>query len=103
MQHPLRRQYEDTVGALGVEAAGKLAAGDDPEHVAHWIVAQRNALKLRFRDLTPADDRTRLEAWTQARYGNPLGPTITQLRSAGKSWHEIIDGASRPGLYRGKP
>ena len=103
MAPPLRSQYEAEVAALGNEAARLLKTGRSEEQVAHWIVEQRNVLKQRFRALTPPDDRARLEAWTLARYGNPLGPTAIQLKAAGKSWHAIIDGAARPGLYRGKP
>ncbi|KQP22736.1 hypothetical protein [Pseudorhodoferax sp. Leaf267] len=98
-----RAHYEAEVTALGTEAARMLAAGTSEEQVARWIVAQRNALKQRFRALTPAEDLARLEAWTLGRYGNALGPSVEQLRSAGKSWRQIIDGAARPGLYRGRP
>lgn len=30
-------------------------------------------------------------------YGNPLGPTIEQLRAQGKTWEQIIESATRPG------
>ncbi|WP_326540975.1 hemagglutinin [Pseudorhodoferax sp.] len=97
-----RAQYEAEVAALRAAGAGLLAAGTGEEQVARWMVAQRNALKLRFRACTPADDLARLQAWTQARYGSPLGPSADQLKAAGKSWREIIEGAARPGRYRGK-
>ena len=98
-----RAHYEAEVMALGSAATRMLDAGVSQEHVARWIVAQRNALKQRFRALTPPDDRVRLEAWTLGRYGNALGPSVEWLRDAGKSWREIIDGATRPGRYRGRP
>lgn len=98
----LRAQYEVEVAALQALAAGMLGAGDSEEQVARWTVAQRNALKQRFRAHTPADELARLQAWTQSRYGNPLGPSADQLRAAGKSWRQIIEGAARPGRYRGK-
>lgn len=103
MASDLRSHYEAEVAALRATAMRMLSAASSEEQVAHWIVQQRNALKLRFRALTPRDERERLEAWTLARYGNALGPTACQLRAAGKSWRAIIDGAARPGLYRGKP
>lgn len=98
----LRAQYEAEVAALRQAAALRLAAGDTEEQVARWSVAQRNALKQRFRADTPADDLARLEAWTRARYGSALGPSAEQLHAAGKSWGEIIEGAARPGQYRGR-
>ncbi|KQP37343.1 hypothetical protein [Pseudorhodoferax sp. Leaf274] len=97
----LRAQYEAEVAALGLAAARMLAAGSAEEAAARWIVAQRNALKQRFRAFTPVDDLARLQAWTEARYGNPLGPSADQLHAQGKSWRRIIDGAARPGQYRG--
>ncbi len=103
MPHDVRQQYEDAVKALAAEAARQLAAGCTEEQVAHWAVGQRNALKKRFRAVTPQADVARLMAWTQQRYGNPLGPSAAQLHAAGKSWRAIIEGAARPGLYRGKP
>ena len=98
-----RAHYEAEVAALRVAAERLLAAGDGEEQVARWAVAQRNALKQRFRADTPADELARLKAWTSSRYGHPLGPSADQLRAAGKSWREIIDGAARPGRYRGRP
>ncbi len=38
---------------------------------------------------------------TVAVYGDPLGPTIEFLREQGKSWDEIIDGATRHGPLPG--
>ncbi len=74
-----------------------LAAGRSEEEVARWAVPQRNRIKLEFRELTPPKALETIEAWTLARYGHILGPTIEQLRAAGKSWGEIIAAASRPG------
>jgi len=96
-----RQQYEAEVRVLAAACAQRLAAGATHEQVARWAVDQRNALKQRFRALTPPDDLRRLQAWTRERYGNPLGPSAAQLHAAGKSWGEIIDGAARPGQYRG--
>lgn len=103
MAQDTRQRYEAEVQALAAACADQLAAGTSDQEVAHWAVSRRNALKQRFRAMTPADDVLRLQAWTQQRYGNPLGPTAAQLHAAGKSWRDIIDGAARPGLYRGKP
>lgn len=96
-----RQQYEAEVRALAGACARQLADGGTEQQVAHWAVAQRNALKQRFRASTPPADVLRLQAWTLQRYGHPLGPTAQQLHAAGKSWRAIIEGAARPGLYRG--
>lgn len=97
----LRSAYEAEVRALAESAAGLRAQGWGDEPLARWATAQRNALKQRFRALTPADQRARLEAWTLRRYGNALGPTAEQLHASGRSWREIVEGACRPGRYRG--
>lgn len=97
----LRAAYEAQVRALAAAAESLRAQGCDEEQLARWATAQRNALKQRFRALTPADQRARLEAWTLRRYGNLLGPTAEQLHAGGRSWREIVDGACRPGRYRG--
>jgi hypothetical protein len=103
MAADLRAQYEAEVTALRTAAEQRLATGSGEEQVARWTVAQRNALKQRFRAGTPADELARLEAWTRSRYGNALGPSAEQLHAQGKSWRQIIEGAARPGRYRGKP
>ena len=74
-----------------------LAAGSSEEDVARWAVPQRNRIKREFRELTPPSALATIEAWTLARYGNVLGPTVEQLRACGKSWGEIVAAASRPG------
>lgn len=102
MASEARARYEAEVAALHASAQRLLQQGSPPEQVAHWSVAQRNALKQRFRACTPADELARLQAWTQARYGNPLGPSAEQLHAAGKSWQQIIEAAARPGRYRGR-
>ena len=46
---------------------------------------------------SPAEAVERYEQRNIREYGNPLGPTIEQLRNAGESWEDIIESASRPG------
>jgi hypothetical protein len=99
MEDDVRPQYESAVIALGLAAAQLLTSGSSEEKVARWAVEQRNQLKLSYRHLTPSDALAKLEAWTLLRYGNVLGPSVDQLRSAGKSWAEIIDAAARPGKH----
>jgi hypothetical protein len=93
----LRLQYEAAVIELGRETRHMLASGMSEEQVARWVVDQRNQLKQKFRDLTPPSVLARIEAWTQARYGNALGPSADQLHAGGKSWLDIVNAAARPG------
>lgn len=95
----VRKTYEAAVAALGPAAERMLADGVSEEQVARWIFAQRDDLKLHYRALTPSDALQALEARSHSRYGNTLGPSIEQLRSAGKSWRDIIDSAARPGTH----
>jgi hypothetical protein len=60
------------------------------------LVAERNALKVKYRELSPADFVKQAEARNVEKYGNPLGPTADQLRAQGKTWEQIIDSAARP-------
>jgi len=59
--------------------------------------AERNALKLKYRELSPPDMVQKFEQRNLNKYGDPLGPSIDQLRASGKSWNDIIDSALRPG------
>jgi RHS repeat-associated protein len=93
----LRRQYEGAVEALGARVPGMRQAGMSSEQIARALHAERNALKVEYRKLSPADDVRRFEARNMERYGDPLGPSIEQLRAAGKSWDDIIESAARPG------
>ena len=71
--------------------------GATPEEIARALHAERNALKVRFRELSPADAVRRFEQRNIEKYGDPLGPSIDQLRSTGKTWAQIIESATRPG------
>jgi hypothetical protein len=74
-------------------------SGADAETIARAIHAERRALSTRYKDLTPEPQRTQVHNRTVATYGDPLGPTIEQLRAKGRSWDEIIESASRPGDF----
>ncbi|RZL93994.1 MAG: hemagglutinin [Variovorax sp.] len=95
--HALRLKYETAVAALGEAALQRLGSGSSEEDVARWTVAQRNALKQDYRELTPAPVLARIDARTLQRYGNAIGPSADELRATGKSWREIIESAARPG------
>jgi hypothetical protein len=95
----LRTRYEAAVAALRDAAAAKRHEGMSDEAVARWVVAERNALKAAYRDLTPAPMLARIVARTVQRYGSLSGPTVEELRASGKSWADIIESATRPGKH----
>jgi hypothetical protein len=97
----LRLEYENSVRALAERAVALRAEGKSSETIARDLHGKRRRLAAAFKDLTPEPLRTKVHARTIATYGNPVGPTIESLRSAGKSWEDIISAASRPGRAPG--
>ncbi len=93
----LRDAYEQSVRALPALAIQLRQAGADDEAVARAVHAERRALALKYKALTPEPQRSRIEAHTIAAYGNPIGPDIEALRARGRSWEEITESACRPG------
>jgi hypothetical protein len=94
----MRTEYERSVRSLLDTAARMKALGAEPEAIARTVHAERRLLASRFKDLTPEPLRSALYNRTLEIYGDPAGPTIEYLRSKGKSWEDIIESASRPGL-----
>ncbi|MDH0340180.1 hemagglutinin repeat-containing protein [Chromobacterium haemolyticum] len=98
LPYDIRRiAYESEAESLAFQANKMLRQGVSEEVVAKWAHAQRNKLKVDFRDISPKDFVIQAEKRNVERYGNPLGPTIEQLREKGKSWRQIIESAARPG------
>jgi hypothetical protein len=93
----IRQSYIDEVLQLGDLATASRLAGADAEATAQLLNAERNALKSKYRELSPSDSVQQFEQRNMEKYGNPLGPNIDQLRASGKSWEDIIESASRPG------
>jgi hypothetical protein len=93
----LRLEYEQASRDLLTQAQRMQASGMSEEQVARWAVDRRNQLKIEYRELTPPEMLMNIEARNMEKYRNPLGPSVDQLRSTGKSWQQIIDGAARPG------
>jgi hypothetical protein len=94
---PIRGEYERQVRELVELSTSLEQASADQETIARAVHAARSGLAERFKAITPELLRTRLRTRTLARYGNPIGPTIDDLRSRGKSWRDIIASATRPG------
>lgn len=59
--------------------------------------AERRAIGVQFKELTPEAKRLEIYERNKRVYGDELGPSIEWLRSHGKSWEQIIESASRPG------
>jgi hypothetical protein len=93
----VRQQYESEVLALTDLASSLRNMGKSSEEVARLVYAERNLLKVKYRDLTPPDLLRKFEQDQIQRWGNPFGPTIEQLRAKGMTWEEIIESAARPG------
>lgn len=92
----LRLEYEQAARDLGTQADRMLASGVSEEQVARWAVAQRNQLKIEFRELTPPEMVAAQEQRNLRKYQDPVGPTADQLRAEGKSWMEMIKSSARP-------
>jgi hypothetical protein len=96
-----RRAYEASVRQLSALARALLADGNSEEVVARRLVAERNALKLRFRAADPPAIVALMEARNRAKYGHPIGPTADQLKIKYGGWSEVIAAASRPARLSG--
>ena len=93
----MRDGYEAEVKALRAEASSMLGSGKTEEEVARHVSARRREIGIKYKDLTPADKRQQIYERNLAKYGDKLGPTPDYLRSKGRSWQDIIDGACKPG------
>ena len=93
----LRYRYEMAVLALRARVAAMRGAGVSSETIARAVHAERRRLTAAFKELTPEPWRSRIHTRTLAAYGDPVGPTIENLRARGNSWDDIIDSATRPG------
>lgn len=96
-----RARYEALVKDLALRVDELRRQGLAPETIARTLHAERRTLSTQFKEITPEPLRTVIHDRTVAVYGDPLGPTIEFLRAQGKSWGEIIDGATRPGPLPG--
>jgi hypothetical protein len=93
----LRSSYERAVRDLRERAAEMQRDGASTESIARAMHAERRRLAALFKAQTPEPYRTQIYERTVKVYGNEFGPSIEYLRAHGKSWEEIIEGATRPG------
>lgn len=93
----LRAQYEAEVRLLEDVGLNARAAGQTTEATARMLNAERNALKLKYREFSPSESVKLYEQRNLEKYGDPVGPSVEYFRAKGKTWEEIIDSAARPG------
>jgi RHS repeat-associated protein len=93
----LRQAYEAEVRALAEKAAQMKASGKSVEQIAIELHAERRALGIKYKDVTPPEILQKILERNLSKYGDELGPTIEWLRKQGKSWEDIIESASKPG------
>jgi hypothetical protein len=93
----LRKKYVIEVISLRDKIPAMRNMGMSMEEIARVLHAERRALGVKYKDLTPPNLREKFLARNVREYGDELGPTIEWFRKKGKSWEEIIEGAITPG------
>jgi RHS repeat-associated protein len=73
------KDYEDEVAKLKDKAASMREDGYSEEEIARILHHERNALKVRYRKLTPSDMLNKIENRNIQKYGNKIGPSVEQL------------------------
>jgi len=92
----LRIAYETDVRGLGTLEQQLASAGRTEEEIARALSSERRAIGARYKDLTPSAEREAIYARNLKKYGDQYGPTVDYLRSQGKTWEQIIRGATTP-------
>jgi hypothetical protein len=96
--NPLRQEYEGKVAALSSHA-DKIKPDmsiDELADLARQANQARRDLGVQYKDLTPAPLLDYIKEVNQARYGDPLGPTVDTLVNNGRTYTDIIKSAARP-------
>lgn len=94
----VRAEYTLRVQALAGRVEQMRAAGKGAEEIARTVHAERRALGVVYKEMTDPVGRAIVYARNLKKYGDKLGPTIEWLRTTGgKTWDDIIEGASRVG------
>jgi hypothetical protein len=98
--HPLRRAYEREVAGLADRAAELERQGMPLPEIARAMHAERRALGVKYKEMTPPALRQRIYEINLKRYGDPLGPTFAYLvqkhtRDGVTDYRAIIRSAAR--------
>jgi hypothetical protein len=94
---PLRLEYEAKVKALAEKADEMRKIAKNEEEIARTLHAERRALGVEYKGLTPPELLDTIYARNIEKYGDKLGPTIDWLRAKGKTWEQITESATRSG------
>ena len=92
---PLRLEYENKVHELRSIPAKRGAEGFSEDQIARVMHEKRRELGRQYKEAAPPLFREYIYEATEAKYGDPLGPTYEMLRKK-KTGKQIIESASRP-------
>lgn len=93
----LRKEYELAVRGLSQKADELRSLGKSAEEIARILHAERRALGIQYKNLTPPNLLEEIYLRNLLRYGDKYGPSIEWLLEHGKSWDDIIESATRSG------
>lgn len=92
----LRAAYVGEVQALSSVLEERRGAGKTNEEIAIELHSLRREIGVKYKNLTPTEQREKIYQRNLELYGDPLGPTIDYLRNVqSKSWEQIIESATR--------
>ena len=92
---PLRLEYENKVHELRSIPAKLGAEGFSEDQIARVMHEKRRELGRQYKEAAPPLFREYIYEVTEAKYGDPLGPTYEKRRKK-KTCKQIIESASRP-------
>ena len=88
-------EYENKVHELQSIPAKLEAEGFSEDQIARVMHEKRRELGRQYKEAVPPLFREYIYEATEAKYGDPLGPTYEMLREK-KTCKQIIESASRP-------
>lgn len=92
----IRAAYVGEVQTLPSIVEEFRAAGKTDKEIAIEVHRRRREIGVKYKDLTPTEQREKIYQRNLELYGDPLGPTIDYLRNVqSKSWEQIIESATR--------
>ena len=94
----MRMSYVKEVNSLANKVKSLYDKGLNSEKIARILSAERRAIGVKYKKMTPFIKRMQFYMRNQIKYGDKWGPTIKFLRTQkGKSWEQIIQSASKAG------